>query len=215
MPRYRAANKLPREASPRAFETIEKEFERLYRLLSGITTEVETLADLTPTGFAPDDAEYVVGAPDGALPQARVATNSTLVEWDLTTPNVAAVRLAAVAALSVLANATNGSAAPTAIAAAAANTVFKRNGANALEFAKVVLADLESRSESTLLGRGQGAGAGVPQEITIGSGLALTGTVLSATGGAGGYYEPLTDGDTTQPELIFSAGGDVIMVFIP
>jgi hypothetical protein len=35
------------------------------------------------------------------------------------------------------------------------------------------------------------------------------------SGGADGYYEPLTDGDPTQPELIFDSRGDVIMVWHP
>ena len=38
-------------------------------------------------------------------------------------------------------------------------------------------------AQSRLLGRGASSGSGQPQEITIGSGLSLTGTTLSATGG--------------------------------
>lgn len=35
----------------------------------------------------------------------------------------------------------------------------------------------------------------------------------SLTTGAGtGYYEPLTNGDPTTPELVFDSGGDVVMV---
>ncbi len=44
-------------------------------------------------------------------------------------------------------------------------------------------------AQSRLLGRGASSGSGQPQEITIGSGLSLTGTTLSATGGGGGVTE--------------------------
>jgi hypothetical protein len=44
---------------------------------------------------------------------------------------------------------------------------------------------------SVLLGRGSAAGAGPPQEITLGSNCSLSGTVLNCTGGTGG----VTDGD--------------------
>lgn len=40
-------------------------------------------------------------------------------------------------------------------------------------------------AQSRLLGRGASSGSGQPQEITIGSGLSLTGTTLSATGSGG------------------------------
>lgn len=105
----------------------------------------------------------------------------------------------------------------------------------------VTYAKLQDMPASTLLGRGQGGGTGDPQEITLGAGLSMAGTVLSATASGSGssgtalawleessgdsYYQmlgtsvaaddtvcsPLTDGDPTQPELIF-ASGDVVMV---
>lgn len=42
-------------------------------------------------------------------------------------------------------------------------------------------------------------------------------SLVSGEGGGGGvaeYWEPLTDGDETDPELIYAAG-DVIMVAVP
>lgn len=44
-------------------------------------------------------------------------------------------------------------------------------------------------SDSTLAGRGDGSGSGAPEEITLGPGLAMTGTVLDTTGGGGGALE--------------------------
>jgi hypothetical protein len=87
------------------------------------------------------------------------------------------------------------------------------DGGNILD-GTIPLTALVDETESTLLGRGEGFGDGPTEEITLGSGLLMTGTVLSATATSSGYYSPLTDGDLTEPELIFSLG-DTIMVFHP
>lgn len=46
---------------------------------------------------------------------------------------------------------------------------------------------------SKLLGRGSAGGAGDPEEITIGSGLSMSGTTLSATGGGSAAWSAITD----------------------
>lgn len=56
-----------------------------------------------------------------------------------------------------------------------------------------------NETESTLIGRGEGLGAGNSQEITFGSGLSMVGTVLSATA-AGGV------------STVFARSGDVVAV---
>ena len=78
------------------------------------------------------------------------------------------------------------------------------------------LADIAA---SRLLGRGSTSGAGPPQEITLGTGLTMTGTTLSASGGgstwADGYWTPITNGDPVSPEILFDSTGACIVGFVP
>lgn len=60
----------------------------------------------------------------------------------------------------------------------------------------------QASAASRILGRGD-SGAGDFQELTIGSGLAISGTVLSATGGGSG----VGDGDTLSTGLTFPNAG--------
>lgn len=55
-------------------------------------------------------------------------------------------------------------------------------GADQVTFSKL----LNATDESVLVGRGEGAGGGNFEEITLGTGLSMAGNVLSATGGGGG-----------------------------
>lgn len=80
----------------------------------------------------------------------------------------------------------------------------------------VALADQESLSASKLIGRGSG-GAGIPEEISLGAGLTLTGNTLSASGGGGGgsseYTAENKDSVTIragQPVATHSSGTGVI-----
>jgi len=70
---------------------------------------------------------------------------------------------------------------------------------------------------SHLLGRGSLAGPGDVEPISLGAGVTMTGTVLSASGGGGstdGYWTPLTDGDEDETDLIY-ANGEAIAVWVP
>jgi len=83
-------------------------------------------------------------------------------------------------------------------------------GDNQVTFGKIQDVSVASR----LLGRGSAAGAGDPEEITLGTNLSLIGTVLNASGGSGSPYLviPMVAGDanvtwTNMPAAVtFFAG---------
>jgi len=70
---------------------------------------------------------------------------------------------------------------------------------NAVTYAK--MQDISAASR--LLGRGSAAGAGDPQEITLGSGLTMTGTTLAASGSGGTVTHT---GNLTANELVVGNG---------
>ncbi len=99
------------------------------------------------------------------------------------------------AALSVIGRSANSTGDPADIAAANDGEVLRRSG-TALGFGTVATAGIADdavtyaklqnvSAASKLLGRGD-SGAGDPQEITLGAGLTMTGTTLSASGSSGG-----------------------------
>ena len=77
---------------------------------------------------------------------------------------------------------------------------------------ELALSALPSQAASTLLGR-RSTSSGTPEVITLGAGLQMTGTVLSAIPPLEQTtrWEPLANGLDPDPELIFGFG-DVIMV---
>lgn len=228
--RFKLGQDIPRTATPYTFETIEKELRRIYQVMQALTEQGNESSAAIDT-LGPADAEYLVGAAVAGLANARVVTATATISWDLGTvgqakanvidDSITDAKLRDSAALSVIGRAANSVGNPADIVAASASTVLRRNAANALEFAKVDLTvDVQNRlpyanlvaatAASRLLGRGSASGAGDWQELTVGSRLNLTGTVLD-----GRYYVPLTDGDLTQPEIIFDSNGDVVMVELP
>ena len=82
------------------------------------------------------------------------------------------------------------------------------------------IAMLEPIDSPRLLGRGS-PGLGPVELITLGAGLAMTGTELSVSVGGGegidslGYWTPITNGDPLSPEILFDAEGDCVVGFVP
>lgn len=74
---------------------------------------------------------------------------------------------------------------PSTYASQASKFVAVNGTPNALEFRNIVTADITGLSQNVLLGR-RAVGGGAADQITIGSGLNMSGTTLSATGGSSG-----------------------------
>lgn len=78
----------------------------------------------------------------------------------------------------------------------------------------LLLADIPSSAASKLFGRGD-SGAGAGEEITVGSGLTMTGTTLEATGGGGGaptnaqYVTLATDGTLSQERVLTGTANQI------
>lgn len=85
----------------------------------------------------------------------------------------------------------------------------------AIANSSVTYAKMQNTSAaSVLLGRGAGAGAGNVQELTLGSGLSLSGTTLSATGsgtvsGTTNYVARFTGASAVGNSQIFDNGTNV------
>jgi hypothetical protein len=96
-------------------------------------------------------------------------------------------------------------------------------GATALTIANdaVTYAKMQNVSAaSRLLGRGSAAGSGDPEEITVGSGLAMTGTTLSATGGGSDpwtYVKVTSEFSTTSGTAVdvIRDGAAAVLGFTP
>lgn len=204
---YRVESGVPFE---RQAENFDQMFEELYHnledaSLSGSTGDIFYIA---ATGLLTNLTIGVSGA--------FVRSNGTTPEWStLTLPNSAvqgSIPYASAAnVLSMLADVATGNAlisGGVGVIPAWGKIGLTTHVSGDLPFANLV----QSSAASKLVGRGSAAGAGDFEEITLGTGLTMTGTTLSASGG--GTWSVLTDGDLVDPELIF-ASGDVIMIFTP
>ena len=135
-----------------------------------------TLLDLDTIGGAPVDAEYIVATPNGSLTAERVLTDSTTITKNVaTTGQVAFERAALTGDITAPANSNTTSLANNAV------TTAKVNDA-AITLPKIANASANSK----LLGSGD-AGSGAPYaEITLGTGLSMSGTTINASVTASG-----------------------------
>lgn len=132
---------------------------------------------------APADAQYLVSALDGLLTAERLVTDTATIAWDFTLLDTA---MASIPDLAIT----------TAKLANLAVTTGKI-AADAVTYAKMQNISAASR----LLGRGSSGGAGDVEELTVGTGLAIAGTVVTATG------VPVSDGD--KGDIVVSSTGTV------
>jgi len=150
-------------------------------------------------------ADIAAGANDTILRRVANALDFGALTAGMFPANIvadAAIRQSA--ALSVVGRSANSTGNVADIAAAADNEVLRRSG-TAIGFGAINLASsaavtgdlpyaniVPAAAASLLLGRGAAGGAGDWQEVTLGTNLSMTGTVLNAAaggGGSGGFYE--------------------------
>jgi hypothetical protein len=92
--------------------------------------------------------------------------------------------------------------------------------AEGIDDGSITLDKLQPIPSPRLLGRGS-SGNGPVEIISLGTGLGMTGTVLSVTGAgpngiaALGYWTPITNGDPLSPEILFDAEGACVVGFVP
>lgn len=151
---------------------------------------------------------------DGDYQDVTVSGSGTIITIDNNV--VSNAQAADMPALSVKANPTNASGDPQDVVAATSGQVFQRNAANQLVFGAVVLSSNNAVTGALRIGNG-GTGSVLVDPnadaiffwddsanggafLTLGSGLSITGTVLTATGG-------VTDGDKT--DITVSSSGAV------
>lgn len=174
----------------------------------GVTKQAEvSLFPAGGGGGAPTNAEYVVMTANGTLTAERIlAVSAELTRTDggaganvtlsITNNGVSDAKLRQGAALTVIGRSANSLGNVADIAAAAASGAVLREFGSTIGFGTIATAGiadaavtfpklLDASAISVLVGRGAAAGVGDFQEITLGAGMTMTGTVLSSSGGGG------------------------------
>jgi hypothetical protein len=179
------------------------------RLVAGTNGHVLTMVSGLPAWQAPSGGGGGITALTGDV----TASGSGSVAATIAFNSVTDSKLRDSAGLSVIGRQVSSAGDPADIVAGGNDEVLRTNGGT-LSFGTistlciandaVTFAKMQNISENVLLGRASGAGTGDPGQITIGSGLAISGAgVLSATGGGGGMTDPMT----TNGDIIIRAAG--------
>ncbi len=163
-------------------------------------TQTSTSVDKIKGNTVPANAAGVLtNNGTGTLSWASVG-NGTVTSVGMTVPSILSVTPATITSSGTFA---------VSLATETANTIFAgptTGGVAAPSFRALVSADypantinyasIQNETNATILGNNSGAAA-APQEITIGSGLSLTGTVLSANAGGNGVIYNTSSAQTT------------------
>ena len=154
---------------------------------------------LSSTGSgAPTDADYLVKTANGSLSAERVVSDSTSVVANWATGGQVSFERAAL----------------TGDVTASANSNATTIANDAVTYAKIQNVSAASK----LLGRGSASGSGDVEEITLGTGLTMSGTTLSASGGSGA--SPWTTKTTTYTaadgdRLLADTSGGAFTITLP
>lgn len=189
-------------------------------ILQGTKANLEDLDDVVITAVVDSDnlrydsgTSKWVNAPNGNLPADSVSfaemqdipTNSLIGRDTAATGNPESILLNSTLEMDGSLNLQRAALTGDVTASAGSNTTAIAN--DAVTFAKM----LNATGESKLIGRGEGSGAGDFQEITLGTGLSMTGTVISSSGGSGDAVSvnstAATDADFDDADPAAPAGG--------
>jgi hypothetical protein len=165
---------------------------------SGLSMSGTTLSASGGGGGAPDSAEYLVKTADATLTAERVVGDSTSVVANWATGGQVSFERAAL----------------TGDVTASANSNATTIANDAVSYAKIQNVSAASK----LLGRGSASGSGDVEEITLGTGLTMSGTTLSASGGSGA--SPWTTKTTTYTaadgdRLLADTSGGAFTITLP
>lgn len=157
-----------------------------------------TSSDISDFQTAARSAISVTDTSEIDLTYSGGAISGTLING-----SVALTRLSPQAANTFIANNTGSSASPTAITAAQAKTLLA-----------IAPADVSVSAASRILGRGSAAGAGAGQELTVGGGVEISGTIIQTgaftgdvTKTAGGTSTTIANSAVTNAKLANMAAG--------
>jgi len=165
---------------------------------SGLSLSGTTLTASGGGGGAPTTAEYLVKTADATLTAERVVSDSTSVVANWATGGQVSFERAAL----------------TGDVTASANSNATTIANDAVTYAKIQNVSAASK----LLGRGSASGSGDVEEITLGTGLTMSGTTLSASGGSGA--SPWTTKTTTYTavdgdRLLADTSGGAFTITLP